>query len=115
MRKKGFSESFACMKNIIPELIASLKQTGLRAYAVLSIGAGAGLIIANNFASYSRFSGARNKIDKYFVVLIIAFTISYLLGKAKKPDSSDSLNSESRTFPGSWERQMSYSMIAFIF
>ena len=42
------------------------------------------MIIANNFASYSRFSGARNKFDKYFVALVIGFTVSYLLGEGRK-------------------------------
>jgi hypothetical protein len=47
-------------------------------------GLGTGLIIANNFASYSRFSQARNKFDKYFIALVISFTISYLLGEGRK-------------------------------
>lgn len=84
IKHKGFAKSFACLQKIGPEFSTALRETGAKGWRVLLIGAGAGLIVANNFASYSRFSQARNKIDKYFVVLIIAFTISYLLGEAKK-------------------------------
>lgn len=84
MRKRGFGASFACLKKIVPEFKAAAGRLGTKAYSTLLIGAGIGLTVANNFASYSRFSGARNKIDKYFIVLIMAFTISYLLGEANK-------------------------------
>lgn len=84
IKSKGFAKSFACLKKIGPEFSTAIRETGAKAWCVLLFGAGVGLIIANNFASYSRFSQARNKIDKYFVVLIIAFTISYLLGEAKE-------------------------------
>lgn len=84
MRRKGFGASFRCMKEIVPQLKAAVRRTGQKAWGYLTVGAGIGLVIANNFASYSRFSEARNKIDKYFVVLLIAFTVSYLLGEAKR-------------------------------
>ncbi len=84
MRKRGFKTTFSCLKNTIPNLQHAMTHLGTKAYPILLAGAGVGLIVANNFASYSRFSGARNKIDKYFIVLIIAFTISYLLGEASK-------------------------------
>ncbi|MDH8678768.1 hypothetical protein QE109_11450 [Fusibacter bizertensis] len=84
MRKRGFRSTFSCMKNTVPQLSKAMSTLGSRAYPILLSGAGMGLIIANNFASYSRFSGARNKIDKYFIVMIIAFSISYLLGEANK-------------------------------
>lgn len=84
MRKRGFKTTFSCMKNTIPNLQQAMTHLGTKAYPILLAGAGVGLIVANNFASYSRFSGARNKIDKYFIILIIAFTISYLLGEANK-------------------------------
>jgi hypothetical protein len=84
MRKKGFGASFACLKKIVPEFKASIKRLGMPARSILLVGAGIGLAVANNFASYSRFSGARNKMDKYFIVLIMAFAISYLLGEANK-------------------------------
>lgn len=82
--KRGFKETFACMGKIKPQLIDALNAVGHTAYSLLLFGAGAGLILANNFASYSRFSGARNKIDKYFIVFLIAFFISYMLGEANK-------------------------------
>lgn len=84
MRKKGFKASFECLKNVVPNFKSALGRMGQSAYPLLLIGAGMGLMIANNFASYSRFSGARNKFDKYFIVLVMAFTISYLLGEANK-------------------------------
>lgn len=83
-RKRGFTSTFACMKNTLPQFRAAMERLGKRAYPLLLGGAGIGLIIANNFASYSRFSGARNKFDKYFIVMVIAFSISYLLGEANK-------------------------------
>lgn len=83
-RKRGFKTTFSCLKNTVPQLKRSISVLGAKAYPILLSGAGIGLIVANNFASYSRFSGARNKIDKYFIVMIIAFTISYLLGEANK-------------------------------
>lgn len=82
--KKGLAESFSCMKNIYPQFKTSYFNLKTKGVAFLLIGSGFGLIIANNFASYSRFSMARNKMDKYFIVLIIAFTISYLLGEVNK-------------------------------
>jgi hypothetical protein len=84
MQKKGFGASFACLKKTVPGFLASFRRTGAKAGSILLIGTGIGLAIANNFASYSRFSGARNKMDKYLIVLIMAFTISYLLGEANK-------------------------------
>ena len=84
MRKRGFKATFSCLKNTVPQLKQSMSVLGSKAYPILMSGAGIGLIVANNFASYSRFSGARNKIDKYFIVIVIAFTISYLLGEANK-------------------------------
>ncbi len=84
IRKKGFKASIECLKNVVPNFKAAQGRMAQSAYPVLLIGVGTGLIIANNFASYSRFSGARNKFDKYFIVLVMAFTISYLLGEANK-------------------------------
>lgn len=83
-RKRGFGNTFKCMKNTVPMFKKALSNLGKNAYPALLAGAGIGLIIANNFASYSRFSGARNKFDKYFIVMVIAFSISYLLGEANK-------------------------------
>lgn len=84
VRKRGFKNTFACLKKTIPMLKETLTRLEHKAYPILLAGAGFGLIIANNFSSYSRFSGARNKFDKYFIVIVIAFTITYLLGEAKK-------------------------------
>ncbi len=84
MRKRGFKSTFACMGRTIPQFKSALERLGRRAYPAILAGVGIGLVVANNFASYSRFSGARNKIDKYFIVIVIAFTISYLLGEANK-------------------------------
>lgn len=83
IRKDGFAESLQPIAGLIPGLRESLERLSKRAYFYLFLGGGIGLVIANNFASYSRFSGARNKIDKYFVVLVIAFTVSYLLGEGR--------------------------------
>lgn len=83
-RKRGFRSTFACMGKTLPQFRSALGRLGQRAYPVILAGVGIGLIVANNFASYSRFSGARNKMDKYFIVIVIAFSISYLLGEANK-------------------------------
>jgi len=84
VKKRGIKKTFASMKEIVPQFKAAREQLRDRAYPILLLGIGLGLIVANNFASYSRFSGARNKFDKSFVVIVIAFTISYLLGEARK-------------------------------
>lgn len=84
IQKLGLKEAFRPIRQLKPELINSITALRQKAYAYLLIGAGTGLIIANNFASYSRFSGARNKFDKYFIAVVISFTISYLLGEGRK-------------------------------
>jgi len=84
IQKNGLKEALRPIKQLKPELTHALSALRQKAWAYLSMGAGVGLIIANNFASYSRFSGARNKFDKYFVALVISFTISYLLGEGRK-------------------------------
>jgi len=82
--KEGFITAMSPIKNIIPEFKKSMVALSQNAYSYILIGSGIGLIIANNFASYSRFSGARNKIDKYFVAIVISFAVSYILGEGKK-------------------------------
>lgn len=84
VRKEGFKQTFSHMGQTLPLFLSALAQLKEKAYGLLLLGGGFGLIIANNFASYSRFSGARNKLDKYFIVLLMAFAISYILGEAKK-------------------------------
>lgn len=85
IRKTGFKKAMRPIIWLVPELkkaLSALEQKTV--YFLLLTGGGTGLIIANNFASYSRFSGARNKMDKYFIALVISFTISYLLGEGRK-------------------------------
>lgn len=84
IKKRGLSKTFECMKQIVPQFKNAQSELGTKAYPLLLVGGGIGLAVANNFASYSRFSGARNKMDKYFIVLVIAFTLSYLLGESQK-------------------------------
>lgn len=84
IKKRGLVKTFQSMNQIVPQFKHAQNQLGAKAYSLLLLGGGIGLIIANNFASYSRFSGARNKMDKYFIVLVIAFTLSYLLGESQK-------------------------------
>lgn len=84
LRKEGFQATLEPIKNLLPEFKKSIGAIQEKAYSILLIGGGVGLIVANNFASYSRFSGARNKIDKYFVALVISFTVSYILGEGRK-------------------------------
>ena len=83
-RSSGFKKTIAPLKETIPQFKESLQLSKEKGKVLLLIGSGMGLIIANNFASYSRFSGARNKFDKYFVALVIGFTVSYLLGEGRK-------------------------------
>lgn len=83
-RSSGFKKTIAPLKETIPQFKESLQLSKEKGRVLLLIGSGIGLIIANNFASYSRFSGARNKFDKYFVALVIGFTVSYLLGEGRK-------------------------------
>lgn len=84
MRKEGFKQTFSHMGNTIPMFRNAMTTLQDKAYGLLLIGGGIGLIIANNFSSYSRFSGARNKLDKFFIVFVMAFAISYVLGEANK-------------------------------
>lgn len=84
MRKEGFKQTFSHMGNTIPMLQDAINTLQDKAYGLLLIGGGIGFIIANNFSSYSRFSGARNKMDKFFIVFVMAFAISYVLGEANK-------------------------------
>jgi hypothetical protein len=80
----GFTNAMRPILWLGPELKKAFASLQTRAYPILMAGLGTGLIIANNFASYSRFSQARNKFDKYFIALVISFTISYLLGEGRK-------------------------------
>jgi len=84
IRREGFARAIQPMRQIGPEFNKAKAALADKAYSLLLLGGGAGLIIANNFASYSRFSGARNKMDKYFVALVISFTVSYILGENQK-------------------------------
>jgi hypothetical protein len=83
-RKDGFKKTLLPLKEVIPQFKEALSLSKRKGMTLLLIGSGLGLIIANNFASYSRFSGARNKFDKYFVALVIGFAVSYLLGEGRK-------------------------------
>lgn len=80
----GLAEALKPITGFIPGVKSSFERVSKKAYFYLLLGGGLGLIIANNFASYSRFSGARNKIDKYFVCLVISFTVTYILGEGRK-------------------------------
>ena len=82
--KEGFFSAIRPLMQIVPEFKKSLNGLNDKAYSVLLIGGGIGLMVANNFASYSRFSGARNKFDKYFVAIVISFAVSYILGEGKR-------------------------------
>lgn len=81
IRTKGLPVALAPLKALVPNFKAALEEAGKKAYAFLLLGIGPGLIIANNFASYSRFSGARNKFDKYFIAMVISFAVAYFLGE----------------------------------
>ena len=84
IQKSGLHKALAPIRRLPDELRRTFNKLSQKAYPLLLMGGGIGLMIANNFASYSRFSGARNKIDKYFIALVISFTISYLLGEGRK-------------------------------
>lgn len=84
VRSEGLGRALQPVKGVIPELRSAQTQLRDKAYALLLLGGGLGLIVANNFASYSRFSGARNRMDKYFVVMVISFAVSYMLGESRQ-------------------------------
>lgn len=84
VKNTGFRKAMRPILWLGPELKKAYQALGQKALALMLLGGGFGLAVANNFASYSRFSGARNKLDKYFVALVISFTISYLLGEGRK-------------------------------
>lgn len=83
IRKEGFGKAISPMRAILPEFKKARKTVDQLSWSFLMLGGGAGLVIANNFASYSRFSGARNKMDKYFIAIVISFTVSYILGESR--------------------------------
>jgi hypothetical protein len=82
----GFKKAFEPMRAVIPDVKRAVRELGHSANAFGLLGIGLGLIIANNFASYSRFAayGAVNKMDKYFIAVVISFTLSYFMGEGKK-------------------------------
>jgi hypothetical protein len=82
----GFKKAFDPIKAVIPDVQRAMRALGKSAQAYGLLGIGIGLIIANNFASYSRFAayGAVNKMDKYFIAVVISFTLSYFMGEGKK-------------------------------
>ncbi|MCR4431498.1 MAG: hypothetical protein NUV45_10815 [Tepidanaerobacteraceae bacterium] len=84
IKNQGFANAISPIKQIVPEFKRAYLTLQEKAYSLLLTGGGAGLIVANNFASYSRFPEARNKIDKYFVVLVISFAVSYVMGESRK-------------------------------
>jgi len=84
IRKEGFAAAIEPVKQVLPDFKKTYQLLKEKSNEILLIGGGLGLIIANNFASYSRFSEARNKIDKYFVVIVISFAVSYLLGEGRQ-------------------------------
>jgi len=84
IRTVGLNRTLEPLKEILPSLKNAMTEVKEKANYYLILGAGMGLIIANNFSSYSRFSGARNKIDKYFISLVISFTIAYFLGEGRE-------------------------------
>lgn len=83
IRKNGILKAFGPIFSIVPEFKKAVTVVDQLSWSLLLVGGGIGLMTANNFASYSRFSGARNKIDKYFVAIVISFTVSYILGESK--------------------------------
>lgn len=84
IKQEGWTKAVQPIRELLPECRQAYALLQEKSYFLLLWGGGIGLAVANNFASYSRFSGARNKMDKYFVVLVISFTVSYLLGESKK-------------------------------
>ncbi|MDP3058766.1 MAG: hypothetical protein Q8N36_04850, partial [bacterium] len=83
IKATGIMPALKPIFNIRQEAIRTYKALQQKALTMLLLGGGVGLIIANNFASYSRFSGARYKIDKYFVVNVISFAVSYVLCESR--------------------------------
>lgn len=84
VRTIGLAKTLEPLKELIPSLKNAIFEVKELANYYLLVGAGFGLIVANNFSSYSRFSGARNKIDKYFISMVISFTIAYFLGEGRE-------------------------------
>ncbi len=84
IKNEGLARAVAPIRQIVPEFKQAYLALREKAWPLLLMGGGIGLVIANNFASYSRFPEARNKIDKYFVALVISFAVSYILGESKK-------------------------------
>ena len=80
----GLTQALEPITAFVPGFKHTFERLSKKAYFYLLLGGGIGLVVANNFASYSRFSGARNKIDKYFACLLISFTVTYLLGEGRK-------------------------------
>jgi hypothetical protein len=82
----GIKKALDPIKAVIPDVKRAVNALGQRALSYGLLGVGLGLIIANNFASYSRFAayGAVNKLDKYFIAIVISFTLSYFMGEGKK-------------------------------
>ncbi len=84
IRKNGLRKTFIPIVRLLPELRFAFKALSTKAIYLMLIGSGIGLAAANYFASYGTDELLINKIDKYFVAILISFTISYLLGEGRR-------------------------------
>lgn len=84
IKSYGFRKTFLPIVRLVPELKLSFKALSTKAIYLMLIGGGIGLAAANYFASYGTDELKINKIDKYFVAILISFTISYLLGEGRR-------------------------------
>ncbi len=84
IQETGFLKAMQPIQWLGPELKKAFASLKNNAYPLFWGGIGVGLIIANNFSSYGLMLQAGNRIGKYFIALVISFTISYLLGEGRK-------------------------------
>lgn len=84
MKKHGIKTTVRPITRLVPELKDAFALLLARAVPIILSSAGIGLAAANYFSSYGLTGEKVNKIDKYFVSLLISFTVSYLLGEGRR-------------------------------
>lgn len=84
IRTKGLKKAMIPILRLKTEVKSAFTALSNKALPLLLLGGGFGLLAANYLSSY-RLSGEMvNKLDKYFVALLLSFTVSYLLGEGRK-------------------------------
>lgn len=84
MKKHGITATIRPITRLVPELKDAFSLLKIKALPLILSSVGIGLAAAGYFSSYGLKGESVNKIDKYFVSLLISLTISYLIGEGRR-------------------------------